>query len=172
MGKERCKTCALPPNRFWTTNKGTRQQHGLRFLAFNTKIEHVGCHANLFDRGNVQRNDQRGWMACKEMFSFCFRRYGGWYKRDPIASLPCQRWPFGLCMSHVGGKPWQDWQTQRTPRIGEFLFSMGWLKCQRFLIFRRFIVDHTCRSLKQMQKRRCIDSKTIKVGTVNVARVE
>ena len=112
-----------------------------------------------------------GWHG-KEMFFFCFRRYGGWYKRDPIASLPCQWWPFGLCMSHVGGKPWQDWQTQRTPRIGEFLFSMGWLKCQRFLIFRRFIVDHTCRSLKQMQKRRCIDSKTIKVGTVNVARVE
>ena len=121
---------------FGQQTKGPANNMASVFLAFNTKIEHVGCHANLFDRGNVQRNDQRGWMACKEMFFFCFRRYGGWYKRDLIASLPCQRWPFGLCMSHVGGKPRQDWQIQGPSRIGKFLFSMGWLKCQRLLIFR------------------------------------
>ena len=40
------------------------------FLASNMEIEHFGCHANLFEEANVQRNDQRGGMTWQEHVFF------------------------------------------------------------------------------------------------------
>ena len=70
---------------------------------------------------------------------------------------------FCACLTLVGSHG-KTGKHKGQPRIGKCLFSMGWLKCQRLLIFRRFVVDHTCRSLKQMQKGAVLIAKRSKWG--------